>query len=214
MHRRVPLAAGLPLKGFLEGVIGQASHRRNLCPLCRPAPAGSRDGGGNGPVAGRLADAERALDTSFDVWASLHFKRKVRHVPDEATRRFRAARVRVASKRHATACRMRTPSGGNRVRAQVAPPRMSRLRRDMHTTPNFRTAQPVRGPPESDMCETRKRNASGGGFGVPGDGAGASRHGVAAKRCRAAPAATLATRSPPVAPVLQLQTTSGDCHEP
>ena len=34
-----------------------------------------------------------------------------------------AARVRAANKRHATACRMRTPSGDHRVRARIAPPR-------------------------------------------------------------------------------------------
>ena len=36
-------------------------HRRNPCPLCRSAPAGSRGGGGNGPVAGRLADAGKGV---------------------------------------------------------------------------------------------------------------------------------------------------------
>ncbi len=33
------------------------SHRRNPCPLCRPAPAGCQGRVGNGPVAGRLPDA-------------------------------------------------------------------------------------------------------------------------------------------------------------
>lgn len=88
VHRRVPLAAGSALRGSLEGMISQASHRINPCPLCRPAPAGSRGGGGNGPVAGRLADAERAFDLLSHVWASSHFQRKVRHVPDEAGCRF------------------------------------------------------------------------------------------------------------------------------
>ena len=44
-----------------NGMIGQASHRINSCPLGWPAPAGSQGGDGNGPVAGRLADAGRAF---------------------------------------------------------------------------------------------------------------------------------------------------------
>jgi hypothetical protein len=47
----------------------------------------------------------------------------------------KAARVRAANKRHAIACRMRTPSGDIRARAQSAPPRMQPRKRGMHTKP-------------------------------------------------------------------------------
>jgi hypothetical protein len=57
--------------------------------LCRPAPAGCQGEGGDGPVAGRLADAGRALEISSSVLASLHFQREAKPVPDDATRRLR-----------------------------------------------------------------------------------------------------------------------------
>jgi hypothetical protein len=74
VHRRVPLAAGSASTGCPcgtpDGRIGQASHRRNPCPLCRPAPAGSQGEGGNGPVAGRLADAGGYLAQCQTPWRS------------------------------------------------------------------------------------------------------------------------------------------------
>jgi hypothetical protein len=60
----------------------------------------------------------------------------------------KAARVRAANKRHAIACRMRTPSGDIRARAQSAPPRMQPRKRGHAHQTHFRTAQPARGPPD------------------------------------------------------------------
>jgi hypothetical protein len=71
-----------------NGLTGQASHRRDPCPLCRPAPAGSQGGGGNGPVAGRLADAGRVSDPRSGVLAFPDRQRKAKPVPDEAGCRF------------------------------------------------------------------------------------------------------------------------------
>ena len=73
--------------GMSNGRIGQASHRRNLCPLCRPAPAGCQGEGGNGPVAGRLADAGRASGAVSEALAFPDRQRKAQPVPDDATRR-------------------------------------------------------------------------------------------------------------------------------
>jgi hypothetical protein len=70
-------------------MIGQASHRINPCPLCRPAPAGCQGEGGNGPVAGRLADAGRASGAVSAALAFPDHKRKAQPVPDDATRRSR-----------------------------------------------------------------------------------------------------------------------------
>jgi hypothetical protein len=99
------------------------SHRRNPCPLCRPAPAGSRGGGGNGPVAGRLADAGRAWRSRAAPWRFPHHSTRRPSPCRRMPQAVEAARVRAANKRHATACRTWTPSGGTRARARVAPPR-------------------------------------------------------------------------------------------
>ena len=53
--------------------------------------------------------------------------------------------------RHATACRMRTPSGDIRARARIAPPRMSPAKAATCTLPTFRMAQPARGPPDFQL---------------------------------------------------------------
>ena len=107
---------------------GQASHRRDLRPLCRQTPAGSRGGGGNGPVAGRLADAGRAFP---------HRHRKAKPVPDEADRCFRpllSGWLEAASHRLSDADIIRRNSG----RAQVAPSQ----------TTHSPEARPACGPPD------------------------------------------------------------------
>ena len=105
-----------------SGAEGLTIHRRNPCPLCRPAPAGSRGGGGNGPVAGRLAGSGRAWRTRVAL-ALPDRQREGQARVGECHPPFAAARVRAANKRHATACRTWTPSGDHRVCARIAPPR-------------------------------------------------------------------------------------------
>jgi hypothetical protein len=75
-------------------------HRRNPCPLCRSAPAGSRGGDGNGPVAGRLADAGKGVAFSLRPGAPGSPTQGQARV-GECRKPFRAARVRAAKKRHA-----------------------------------------------------------------------------------------------------------------
>jgi hypothetical protein len=68
-----------------------------------------------------------------------------------------AARVRAANKRHATACRTRTPSGGTRARARVAPPRACAP----HATPrtnHLQRRQPARGPPDPIFLSRPRRS--------------------------------------------------------
>ena len=98
------------------------SHRRNPCPLCRPAPAGSQGGDGNGPVAGRLADTGKGVALNHRPGAP-GSKTQGQARVGECHPPFAAARVRAANKRHATACRTWTPSGDHRVCARIAPPR-------------------------------------------------------------------------------------------
>ena len=133
--------------GMPNGRIGQASHRRNPCPLCRPAPAGCQGEGGNGPVAGRLADAGRASGAVSAALAFPDHQRKAQPVPDDATRR---SRLPVSGRRTSGT---RPPVGCGHHPAKFGPARDLRhpacFRESGACTPNlFRTAQPARGPPD------------------------------------------------------------------
>jgi hypothetical protein len=105
-----------------------------LPPCARPAPAGSQGEGGNGPVAGRLADAGGYLAQCQTPWRSrIIYARPspCRTMPPAADR----CPCPGGRTRHATACRMWTSSGEIRARAQSAPPRMPPRKRGMHTKP-------------------------------------------------------------------------------
>jgi hypothetical protein len=131
-------------------------HRRNPCPLCRSAPAGSRGGDGNGPVAGRLADAGKGVA----------FKRRRPGAPGSPTQGqarvgecrtpFQAARVRAAKKRHAlpVGCGHHPAIIGSArgLRHPVHAPRMH-----THTNLSLRR-QPARGPPDPVFLSKPRRH--------------------------------------------------------
>ena len=118
----------------LYGLIGQASHRRSPRPLGRPAPAGCQGWGGNGPVAGRLADAGRVSGALSAALAFPHCQRKAQPVPDEAGCRFElpvSGRRMMACDRLSDADTIRRYSG---PRADCATPHVSAKARHAHHT--------------------------------------------------------------------------------
>lgn len=70
---------------------------------------------------------------------------------------FTAARVGAVNKRHAAACRMRTPSGNHRARARIAPPPCMRLACTRIPT-NLLRRQPARGPPDPLFLSRPRRS--------------------------------------------------------
>ena len=122
-------------------------HRRYSCPLCRSAPAGSRGGDGNGPVAGRLADAGKGTAFTRRPGAPGSSTRGQARV-GECRTPFQTARVRAA--RGGTPClsdadTIRRSSG----RARIAPPRACSSHAHAHKP--FQRRQPARGPPDPDF---------------------------------------------------------------
>jgi hypothetical protein len=125
---------GRPSRDVLTGGSAKPATGEILAPCARPAPAGSQGEGGNGPVAGRLADAGGYLAQCQTPWRSrIIYARPspCRTMPPAADR----CPCPGGRTRHATACRMWTSSGEIRARAQSAPPRMPPRKRGMHTKP-------------------------------------------------------------------------------
>jgi hypothetical protein len=73
--------------GRLTGGSAKPATGEILALCARPAPAGCQGEGGNGPVAGRLADAGRVSGAVSDALAFPDHLRKAQPVPDDATRR-------------------------------------------------------------------------------------------------------------------------------
>jgi hypothetical protein len=80
---------GRPSRDVLTGGSAKPATGEILAPCARPAPAGCQGEGGNGPVAGRLADAGRAWRLNALALAFPDHLRKAQPVPDDATRRSR-----------------------------------------------------------------------------------------------------------------------------
>lgn len=146
VHRRVPLAAGSCLKG----------DDRPSQPPDRPLPL-VRASAGRQP--GRRW--KRACGgPSCGCGSGVAFRRRGPGVPASPTQGpARAGRCHPslarpvsgpAGRRHATACRMRTPSGEARVRARNAPP-----------IQYISEVQPARGPPDPDLPANSGARARG-----------------------------------------------------
>jgi hypothetical protein len=132
------------------------SHRRNPCPLCRPAPAGSRGGGGNGPVAGRLADTGKGMALTRRALALPHRQREGQARVGECHKPLRPP---VSGQ---PTSGTPPPVGRGHRPARLGPARV--LRHPVHAprmhtrTNHLQRRQPARGPPDPIFLSRPRRS--------------------------------------------------------
>lgn len=150
-------------QGGFDGRIGQASHRRNPRSLCGSAPACSRDRGGNGPVAGRLADQGRMPEIGLAPFPAPGRSRIANARPGPCRTMPPAVSSRPCpggETRHVTACRMRTPSGEFRAARNLRHPRMTSFP-TRHAPYHFPNGTACARPSGPDLALSRRHRRPG-----------------------------------------------------